>query len=168
MIKSSIWKRFLLQNMQVNKIGIYCWFGSCFMMKSDEIFSSSSLSSLNVPRLKIWISSRVVHRFQDFFKGILLEFAKVAHLYKSGSILGQSESIGVYLILWNLLRHKLWPVENGMFSVTEIGKNKKKTKFENKKKYCRVFLNDNCLRWHLLNLAFRCMFRINAITWSSC
>ena len=42
-------------------------------------------------------------------------------------ILGYPESIFTHIILWNLVRHKLWPLQNDMFSIMEIGKNREKS-----------------------------------------
>ena len=38
-------------------------------------------------------------------------------------ILGYSEFISTLITWWNRVRKKLWPFQNGMFSITEIGKN---------------------------------------------
>ena len=62
----------------------------------------------------------------------MLEFAGVGGL-KLNIILGHSQSIGTYGILQKFALHKLWPFQNGMFSITEIGKNRKKSKISNKR-----------------------------------
>ena len=64
--------------------------------------------------------------------GFKIFLGNIARVYKSYGpiyikILGYSESICKYVFLWNLVRHKLWPLQNGMFSIMEIGKNWKKS-----------------------------------------
>ena len=64
----------------------------------------------------------MIDGYQEFFYGILLELQ--TDLIE---ILEYSKSIFSHVILWNLVRHKLWPLQNGMFSIMEIGKNRKKS-----------------------------------------
>ena len=49
-------------------------------------------------------------------------------------ILGYSEFISTLITWWNRVRKKLWPFQNGMFSITEIGKNWKKWNHQYRKK----------------------------------
>ena len=56
---------------------------------------------------------------------------------------------GFLVILWNHVRHKLWPFESGMFRIREIGKNRNNEIFK-LKEFFRPFLNSDCLCIKLL------------------
>ena len=66
------------------------------------------------------LKTKVVQNFQDFFYGLMLELETIKNI-----ILGHSESIRTRGILRTGALHKLWPFQNGMFSITEIRKNRK-------------------------------------------
>ena len=88
---------------------------------SDSWPKSAQKLNLKVCQLsrcsKIFVLTRMIHGYQEFFYGILLELQ--TDLIE---ILEYSKSIFSHVILWNLVRHKLWPLQNGMFSIMEIGK----------------------------------------------
>ena len=63
------------------------------------------------------------------------------------------------------MTHNLWPFENGLFRITEIGKNLKNLNF--RKQQALSYLTSNCLWRYLLYLSSECVIRFGAVTWLS-
>ena len=73
-----------------------------------------------------------------------------------------------HIILWNLVHHKLWSIQNGMFSITEIEKKGEKSKKIKNFKWKKYRLT-NCgwFCWYLFNLVLNCMIRLDPVMWFS-